>query len=349
MNQRLGMDPGTAIIKRDAMQLQVNALSAIAADLLTTHSAAQNPQFYGIDAGERTVAPWSIHTISSARSAITGASAAASTLLTRLSSEAQAQQDASGDNAWEAIRGPYGVLREVSWWRRWVSWPRTLLELPAAIRMLRMQGAPAWGTGLLLRNWWLSGSSAGGEALRTFTMNRQTPYWIRSLYVAGNNLKIQNLVDPRYWPTPMLGRRVRLPAWSNALHIKDLSLVSKIGTTMTAVGKGFAVLGAIGGAVNLATGINGMMDGDVSSDDAWAVADGAVGLITSIGSLAPPPVGLVFAGAGLAYSAGRWLFGEDENGKTGLDHIGNAASNTVEFLGDATENVGDFVEDLWPW
>lgn len=347
MNQRLGMDPGTAIIKRDAMQLQVNALSAIAADLLTTHSAAQNPQYYGIDPGERTVAPWSMHNLSSARSAITGASAAANTLLTRLVSEAQAQQDTSGTNALDALLGTYGVLREVSWWRRWVSWPRTLLELPAAIRMLGMNGLSAWGTGLNPRNWWLGGTSAGSAALRKLTMTGQTPRWIRSMYVAGNNLKIQNLVNPKYIPT--VAQHLRTPAWANALHINNAAAVSRIGTTMSVVGKGFGVLGAVGGVVNIATGISGMMDGDVSSDDAWALADGIVGTVTSIGSLAPPPVGLVFAGVGLAYTAGRWLFGEDANGQTGLDHIGNAAENTVEFLGDAAENVGNFVEDVWPW
>ena len=275
-----------------------------------------------------------------------GASSAASTLLARITAEAQAQEDASG-NAWGAVTGTYGFLKDVSWWRRFVSWPRTLLELPAAVRMLGMQGRSAWATGFNLRNWWLGGSSAGGAALRQFTMNSQTPWWLRSMYVRGNNLKIQNLINPNYVST--VGRHARTPAWVSSLQVNNAGLVSRVGTAVSVAGKGFAVLGAVGGVVNIATGINGMMDGDVSSDDAWALADGVVGTVTSIGSLAPPPVGLVFAGVGLAYTAGRWLFGADENGKTGIDKIGDFGKATGEFLGDVGEGIGNVVEDLWPW
>jgi hypothetical protein len=340
------MDPGTAVTKRDAMQLQINALSSIASDLLTTHSAAQNPQLYGIDPGERTVAPWSVHNLSSARSSIVGASSAASTLLARITAEAQAQEEASG-NPWNAVTGTYGFLREVSWWRRFVSWPRTLLELPAAVRMLGMQGRSAWATGFNLRNWWLGGSSTGSAALRAFTLNSSTPWWLRELYVAGNKLKPQNLINPQ--GIYAVGRHAAPPAWISRLHVANPGIVTAASRVATVAGKGFGVLGAVGGVVNIATGINGMMDGDVSSDDAWALADGVVGTVTSIGSLAPPPVGLVFAGVGLAYTAGRWLFGADENGKTGIDKIGDFGKATGEFLGDVGEGIGNVVEDLWPW
>lgn len=343
MNYRLGMDPATAVDKRDAMQLQINALSTIASELLSTHSAAQNPQLYGIDPGERTVAPWSIHNLSSARSSIVGASSAANTLLARIGAEAQAQQEASGN----VFTGTYGFLREVSWWRRWVSWPRTLLELPAAIRMLGMQGRSAWATGLNIRNWWLGGSSAGGAALRAFTLNSSTPWWLREMFVAGNKLKPQNLINPQ--GIYAVGRHAAPPAWISRLHVANPGIVTAASRVATVAGKGFGVLGAVGGVMNIATGVNGMMDGDVSSDDAWALADGVVGTVTSIGSLAPPPVGLVFAGVGVAYTAGRWLFGADENGKTGIDKIGDFGKATGEFLGDVGEGIGNVVEDLWPW
>ncbi|TQL47556.1 hypothetical protein FB562_0621 [Homoserinimonas aerilata] len=344
MNQKLGMDPEAAISSRDALQLQINALSGIVSDLGVTYSAAQNPQYYGIDPGERTVAPWSMSNLSTARSSLVSASSAANTLLERLAAEAQSQQEASGNGFFGA---GYSFLRDVSWWRRWISWPRTLLELPAAIRMLGMQGAPAWATAFNLRNWWLGGSSAGSAALRAFTLNSSTPWWLREMYVAGNKLKPQNLINPK--GIYAVGRHAAPPAWISRLHVANPGIVTAASRVATVAGKGFGVLGAVGGVMNIATGVTGMMDGDVSSDDAWALADGIVGTVTSIGSLAPPPVGVVFAGVGLAYTAGRWLFGEDENGNTGLDHIGNAATATVDFVGDVASNVGDFVEDLWPW
>ncbi|MCW4384914.1 hypothetical protein OH146_03900 [Salinibacterium sp. SYSU T00001] len=348
MNDVWGMDPEVVADKRSSMQAQVDALSVIASDLFATTAAAHAPHAYGIDSGERTVAPWSLHHVSTARSSIISAQSAATALLQRLGAEAAAQHEASGNGFLDVAAGTYGVLGDISWWRRWISWPRTILELPAAVRMLAMQGSPAWATGMNVRNWWLRGTSAGSQALRQFTLGSSAaPWWLRSMYVSGNKLKPWNLINPS--GIHSVGRHAKPPAWISRLHVPNAGVVSAASRVATVAGKGFGVLGAVGGVANIATGVSGMMDGEVSSDDAWAVADGLVGTVTSIGSLAPPPVGLVFAGAGLAYTAGRWLFGEDENGNTGLDHIGNAASATVDFVSDAASSVGDFVDDVWPW
>ena len=339
MNQKLGMDTGIARARRDAMQRQISALTVIANDLSTTYTAARNPQAYGIEPGEKSIAPWSMAALNSARIQLQGAESAASGLLQRIAGEANAQDAASGnDDFWAVPLAAYAGYQEFSGWRSWLSRPRTLLELPSAVRMAFTQGS-VWRTGLNPANWGLAGGRAGGSALKTFTLNTQTPRWIRSTYTSANNLKFQNYLDPDYLHT--VGRHARTPAWLDKLHIANPGVVSGVKTAVAAAGKGFAVLGAVAGVVNIVEG--------VQSGDGWQVADGIVGTITSIGSLAPPPVGLVFAGAGLAYTAGRWLFGADENGKTGIDKIGDFGKATGEVLGDVGKNVGNFVEDLWPW
>ena len=91
------------------------------------------------------------------------------------------------------------------------------------------------------------------------------------------------------------------------------------------------------------------MGGVTDGANAWQLADGIINTVTGIGSLTPPPVGLVFAGVGLAYTAGRWLFGADDSGKTVIDRIGDVGRVAGEFLGDVGEGIGNVVEDLWPW
>lgn len=112
------------------------------------------------------------------------------------------------------------------------------------------------------------------------------------------------------------------------------------------IGKGFGVLGVGVGVLNMATGVNGMLDGDVSSDDRWALADGVAGTITSIGSFAPPPAGQVFAGVGAAYTAGRWgriAKVNEEGGDVIKAMIGSIGANPRK---GATHTRADIVDEL---
>ena len=340
-----GMDPELVRGKREAMQRQVDALTLIAADLLTTKSAADYPQNFGIEPGEKTVAPWSISSLTIARAQLIAAKSAAGQLLARLESEAAAQEDASG-NDFANLGGARPVIDSVRWWRNWISMPRSLFETPAALRMLWNQPA-LWRTVIQPSTWGLANTVKAGSALKDFTRTTKTPGWIRSSYQAASNLKWQNYLDPNFMHNSAL--HAKPPAWTNALHVNNPGFISGAKTVAAGVGKGFGVLGVGMGVLNISTGIAGMADGDVSSDDAWALADGIVGTVTSIGSFAPPPAGLVFAGVGAAYTAGRWLFGEDGDGKTGIDKIGDFGKSAGAAIADGAEAVGDFIKDPWPW
>lgn len=327
------------------MQRQVDALTAIVADLSATKSAADNPQNWGIEPGEMTVAPWSISSISTAQASIVAAKSAAAGLLGRLDGETAAQEDASGNN-FANLGGVRPVIDRVRWWRNWISMPRAAFEVPGALRMLWNQPS-LWRSVIQPGTWGLRNTAAAGTALKDFTRTTQTPGWIRSAYQSAANLKWQNYIDPSFMHGT--GMRTAPPAWTNALHINNPGFVAGAKTVASGVGKGFGVLGVGFGVLNIATGVTGMADGDVSSDDAWALADGIVGTITGIGSFAPPPAGLVFAGVGAAYTAGRWLFGEGENGKTGIEKIGDWGKSAGNAIGDGAKAVGNFVDDIWPW
>ena len=341
MNQKLGMDADTARAKRDTMQVQINALTEIAANLSTTYTAAQYPQMYGIETGEKTVAPWSLGSLSNARVQIQNANSAANTLLQRITTEAHAQDEASGNDP------IFGDTDSAKYWyeqikggRSWLSNPRTLLEFPAALRMA-IQQPDVWRTGLNPSNWRIGRTIDAGNDFREFTRKLQTPKWIRNAYQGASNLKFQNYFEPKFLHSTGL-HSSPVGRWSDVFHLTNSSGVVKgLKVAATGSGKGFGVLGAGRGVYNIVDG--------VQNGDGWQIADGVVGTITSLGSLAPPPVGLVFAGVGLAYTAGRWLFGADENGKTGIDKIGDFGKATGEFLGDAGEGVGNFVKDAWPW
>jgi hypothetical protein len=340
-----GMDPELVRGTRESIQRQVDALTTIASDLSTTRTAAQSPQNWGIEPGEMTVAPASVPSITTARAHLVAAKAAAGTLLARLDGEITAQEEASA-NDFANLGGARPVIDSVRWWRNWISIPRSLFETPAALRMLWNQPA-LWRTVIQPGTWGLKNTVLAGSALKDFTRTTQTPGWVRSTYQAASNLKWQNYLDPKYMHST--GLHAKPPAWTNALHVNNPGFVSGAKTVAAGLGKGFGVLGVGVGVVNIASGISGMADGDVSSDDAWALADGIVGTVTSIGSFAPPPAGLVFAGVGAAYTAGRWLFGEDADGKTGIDKIGDFGKATGENIANGAKAVGDFVDDVWPW
>ena len=362
MAQKQGMDPGVARASRDSMRVRIDLLTAIIEDLSATGSAARDPAGWGIEPGEPTIAPWSLGSVASAEASITGAEAAARVLLQRISSEADAQDAASagdpifGDS--NSVRSVLDTAREH--WERGTN-PAALISLPFALHLSLSPGVSRWV--INPRNWGPAGTVRGADLMAAAARRLRGTGWqglLRGSYVAGSNIELQNLIDPDY--VPSLGRHLSPTAgrWMNVLHVKNPRILSGMRTAISGAGKGFGVLGVVTSALDLGEGVAGMTDGDVSSEDAWGVADGAVGLITGIGSFAPPPVGTVFAAVGAGYSVGRWLFREDENGRTGIDKVGDlgrSAGSTVstaagvvgDAAGDAVESVGDFVEDVWPW
>lgn len=344
MGQKQGLDPGAATTARESLSLQIAALSDIASQLTITHTAASAPESHGIAPGEPVVAPWSLSPLLDARNRLTAAAAAAGTLLQRIQSEVDAQVTASGNDPSTAAQIVSGV-NGVRWWRNWVTYPRSLMEAPAALRMLRQPGV--WRTGMNPKNWTIKAALEGGGALRKYTLPTAHPA-IRGLYRGASNLKIQNLIDPDFMHGAGKHRLGGPPGqWANFLHSPNPAVVQNIKSIAAGAGKGFSVLGAGVGVYNIVDG--------VKNGDNWQIADGVIGTITSIGSLAPPPVGLVFAGVGVAYSAGRWLFGGPE-GERGIDKIGDFANDVSGAVSDGADAVvdgaKDLVEgakDLWPF
>ncbi|TQL47559.1 hypothetical protein FB562_0624 [Homoserinimonas aerilata] len=348
MNQRLGMDPGAARGIEGQMRSQLSALTTIVSDLTSTHSAASNPQLYGIESGERTVAPWSMGTLQDARLLVHGANTAAGALLDRISTEAAAQEAASANDV------PFlGFVNDVRRTRTFLlAGPRAWLQAPAAIGLLRT--LPWLGPSVVMPSTWFSMVEYrfGSALMSGYSAANTTNRFVRGLALTANAFK----------PDRILQGAAGLVGQGNASWVtSSSSWLSRAGAV---AGKGFGVLGAGIGAYNLVNGIVGMTDGHVSDEDGWAVVDGAVGLITGIGSLAPPPVGVVFAAVGGAYALGRWMFGEDANGMTGIDHIGSfandvgnnvsAAWNTTtqavaDVISDPVGAARDVIDNLWPW
>ena len=348
MNQKLGMDPGAARAKRDAMRLQVSALSTIADELAMTDTAARNPQAYGIESGERTVAPWSMGTLREARLLVRGANSAASSLLDRIEAEAAAQEAASANDV------PFlDFVNDVRRTRTFLlAGPRAWLQAPAAIGLLRT--LPWLSPSAIMPSTWFSMAEYrfGSALMSGYAGADSTNRFVRGLALGANAFK----------PDRILQGAANLIGQGNASWATNsASWLSRAGAV---AGKGFGVLGAGVGAYSLVSGIVGMTDGDISDEDQWAVVDGAVGLITGIGSLAPPPVGVVFAAVGGAYALGRWLWGEDGSGMTGIDHIGSLASDVGKnvsaawnastkvmqnVIADPVGTARDVIDSLWPW
>lgn len=359
---KLGMNTGVARATRDGMEGQLAALSDIASSLGVTHRAASSPESYGISTGDRTVAPWSIHSIAVAKSNLVNATSAAHTLLQRISTEANSQDEASSDDhLFGDTNSVKSWYKDISSARSWLTRPRSLLEIPASVYMLA-KNPGAWRTGLNVANWGSAGALQGGTDLRNFTRSLTTPKWIRSMYQGASNLKFQNYADPQFLHSTGL-HSSPVGRWTDVFHAANPKVLSGIKMAATGIGKAFGVLGVGMGVYNIVDGVN--------KGDGWQVADGIVGTITSIGSFAPPPVGAVFAGVGLAYTAGRWLFGEDSSGKTGIDHIADFANGAGKFVGEAAQNyvksvttvataavhvataavdtAKKVIENLWPW
>lgn len=82
-----------AVVRATASKLDAQAagLDHIISELSVTKKAAVNPHAYGIDQGERTIAPWSIGALTSASAELRAAQAAVDDLVRRLRAEADAQ------------------------------------------------------------------------------------------------------------------------------------------------------------------------------------------------------------------------------------------------------------------
>ena len=390
MANRIGMDPGRVESLASRLDGQLGVLASAASDASRAAQASLVPDAYGIPPGERVLAPWSIGSAQSASAQVREAIGSVNALVGRLFAEAAQQRGTSATDrgfGGGPAAGPggsaggqpggdpwYSWLVTVSHWRRIIAWPRTALEFPAAV----------WATwrnpnNLLqhLRNpaaWFPTRAALAAGSQWTAAMRvPDAPNWIRHAYQGASNLKPWNYFDPRYLHSmapnarPSTGYLDLLHLGASGRHAIQNPAAArtlewlKLGGN--AAGKAFGGLGVVFGVGDLVTGI--------SEGDGWQIADGVVNTITGIASFAPPPVGPIAAGVGLAWNAGRWLFGEDANGVTGIEHIGNGLNAAADWAGDrladaqrgaeivgnaignavseGAEAVGDFVDKIWPW
>ena len=314
MNQKMGMDLGAVRAKRDEMQAQISALMDIASQLNTTNRAAQNPAAFGIEPGEKTVSPMTTCFVGQASNELNRARTAATELFNTLNGEANAQELASMNDTFDSAK----------WWRSWATIPRNLLSGGAAFRAVLTNPAGSWAAasgGPFSR----AAYDAGGAFLKSSAAGARLP--IRGAFNAASYTKPGDIADK----LSKLSRFDNGIGWVGKSKplLENATKVLKTGTFVAS--KAFGVLGAGFGIYNIVEG--------AKNGDGWQLADGIVGTVTSLGSLAPPPVGVAFAAVGAAYTAGRWLFGEDENGQTGIDKIATGVKEFGNFVGDVAKNA----------
>jgi len=325
MNAKIGMAPGPARSTATSMQAQLNALDSIASELLSTNTAAHFPETHGIAKGEPTIAPWSMASVTGARTLLVNAHVSATELLARITAEADAQ-DAASSNEYEGSAPPVVTfLAGISSYRSLLTRPRGLLELPAGV--LAWKKTPGAFRSAFRPMNYISPkyAVAQGSVVKGLIRSSPTPRWIKAGYVAASNLKVQNLMDPDFIHG-MANHRAAPPAFLDKLHV-GANAVKNLKLGAAVVGKGFSALSVVSGAFSLYDGLSG-------KGDTMDTVDGIVNIVTGIGSFAPPPVGLVFAGVGAAYNLGRFLFTGAE-GDRPIDHV-------VSFGKDVAKNVGDF-------
>jgi hypothetical protein len=95
MARNLGMDVSQVRAKAAALRASEGPLGQLASQLAQTREAARHPDRYGIEPGEKTIAPWSIESLASIRADLIAAQAAMSDLVARALGEADAQAAAS--------------------------------------------------------------------------------------------------------------------------------------------------------------------------------------------------------------------------------------------------------------
>jgi hypothetical protein len=330
VNQKLGMDTIAARGKREALQLQVVELLSITRDLGATHRAASSPSSFGIEPGEKTIAPWSIPSVNAAKVELESARSGALELINRLIGETNAQDLASANDVFKAAK----------WTRNWATIPRNLLQAPAVFHSIIKDPKNAVSLardGLFSR----AAYDAGNKYLTdTYTKPSMNP-WLRKPFQAASFTK----------PGDLALKGANLPLfndkgpWLKGTQSLLRNIAPALKTGAFVASRGFGVLG-------IGSGVLGIIEG-AQTGDGWKLADGIVGTVTSLGSLVPPPIGVAFAAVGAAYTAGRWLFGEDENGDTGIDHIVNTGKNIANVANDVNKAVADkateVIDNLWPW
>ena len=363
----LGLNPALASAKAASLHTQLPTIDHLISELTATHNAALHPHSYGIDPGETTIAPWSIGAVLSARNELSAARSVVAEMVQRIGVEIAAQQRTSGNAAgisgtavgavkpkpigkpkgasdaggfdFGTILDVAGNIKEV---RRLYSGPRAVLQFSAAWG--RLVTAPfMWRTLLHPTTWFsLTWYDTGRDFLSSYATNTKTNAFVRNTWRWANAFKPD-------WVFEKAGTSIVTSVLSGTRWLEGASSLVKSGAAFISrldvvVGKGAGILGAGVGAYDLVTGIIGLTDGDATSEDAWQTADGAVGLICGIGSLAPPPVGVVFAAVGGAYALGRFLFSPLEDGKTPLEHMGSfftdVGSNIASFGTDVLHNYG---------
>jgi hypothetical protein len=94
-----GLDPAAVRGKAGQISTQLASLDHLISELSRTHKAALNPGAYGIDPGERTIAPWSVGSVLAARNELVAARAGANELLARIHQEVGSQVAASASGA----------------------------------------------------------------------------------------------------------------------------------------------------------------------------------------------------------------------------------------------------------
>ena len=375
MAKNLGLDPAVVRAKLGGVSGQLGTLHSIANEVTITHRAALQPQNYGIEPGEKTVTPWSIASLAGAKADLVAAHAAAIDLVSRAVREVDFQVATSNSSSGIVVTaigtvpkppssvppavgphynpsGPsfFDLVQAVRDFRtRFIAGPRNILQAAQAIRVWSaIPSIAKWS--FVMPSTWLSVKEY--RSMSDFFMGPTIGGANRFTRVT---YQMANVFKADWWWTKggnaLLNTKVGqwLPGTANV--IKNGANVLK--NASIGVGKVFGVVGIGMSAYSLVDGIVGMTDGDVSSEDAWKVADGAVGLICGVGSLMPPPVGVVFAAVGGAYAIGRWLFGADESGKTGIDHISSfaqdTAKNVTNFAKDTVNNAAKVIDDLWPF
>lgn len=375
MNGPVGLNPQKVADNVALLNGYLAAIDGLITDITTTRSAATNPALYGRGPGDLTIAPWSRHNLTLAINDLNLLRNSHGALTVRAGTETGSQQTASGNSnsvhdsgflAWLRNNSAYEVYSTARQARSFLlSTPRSLLQLPAATVNIARH---PWTVSMMMnpRTWFsTSWYGLGSEFLSYYATNPNTSRWIRGPFQAAGALR------PSSWWSSAGGRVLdwglnRPPgggAWLNQADDVIARGTRFISAADTWLGKGLGVFGAGVGAIQFGTGVAGWIeDGQLDSEDAWAMADGAVGMICGIGSLAPPPVGVVFAAVGGVYALSRWIgSGDAAEFFTGVGEwasdawsnttqfLGNVGTQAVEGLGNAWDATTDFVSNLWPW
>ena len=91
MSQNKGLNPEMARGKANELSGHLGTIDHLISELGSTHRAALHPQSYGIDAGERTIAPWSVGSVLGAKGDLAAARSAAADLIRRIHEEVGTQ------------------------------------------------------------------------------------------------------------------------------------------------------------------------------------------------------------------------------------------------------------------